>query len=255
MTSCAAATLHSLRPYCVLLLLLLVALAAVHAEAEKAQQESESSSSSSSAGKESFRGVLQRSSQELHRYVESLMGIGAVRSAAESALLSLESLLGQENVNSVAMVLGTVIRFLAEGVASGLNVIAVYVTEILRVTGFDAAIMFPRFTPEGVTAVAQWGILAFIGYWVLTLLLRLAIKTLRHVFWLVKMAVVLWLFAMIVSDGSASADITAVRLGALVLGYILLSLLTSGSDRNGALEHRLKSLEGRVRAVEKRKSK
>lgn len=31
----------------------------------------------------------------------------------------------------------TVIRFLAEGAASGLNVIAVYVTEILRVTGFD----------------------------------------------------------------------------------------------------------------------
>lgn len=30
-----------------------------------------------------------------------------------------------------------VIRVLAEGAASGLNVIAVYVTEILRVTGFD----------------------------------------------------------------------------------------------------------------------
>lgn len=30
-----------------------------------------------------------------------------------------------------------VIRFLAEGAASGLNVIAVYVTEILRVTGCD----------------------------------------------------------------------------------------------------------------------
>lgn len=30
-----------------------------------------------------------------------------------------------------------VIRFLAEGAASGLNVIAVYVTEILKVTGFD----------------------------------------------------------------------------------------------------------------------
>lgn len=30
-----------------------------------------------------------------------------------------------------------VIRFLAEGAASGLNVIAVYVTEILRVTGVD----------------------------------------------------------------------------------------------------------------------
>lgn len=30
-----------------------------------------------------------------------------------------------------------VIRFLAEGAASGLNVIAVYLTEILRVTGFN----------------------------------------------------------------------------------------------------------------------
>lgn len=101
--------------------------------------------------------------------------------------------------------------------------------------------------------MAQWGVMAIIGYWVLTILLRFAIDALRHVFWLVKMAVVLWLFAMIVSDSSASPDTTAVRLGGLVLGYILLSLLTSGSNKTGALEHRLKSLEGRVKAVEKRK--
>ncbi|XP_061130676.1 uncharacterized protein LOC133151551 isoform X1 [Syngnathus typhle] len=246
MRFCARVMVHFLRPSCVLLLL---AVAVLHTGAEQAEQKA------SPAGKGtrptvSFRGIL---GQDFHQYVESLLRIGAIQSATESALLLLESLLGQENVYSVAMFLGTVIRFLAEGAASGLNVIAVYVTEILRVTGFDAALPLPRFTPEGVTTVAQWGLLAIIGYWILTILLRLVIDALRHIFWLVKMAAVLWLFAMIVSDSSASGDTTAVRLGGLVLGYILLSLLTSSSNQASALEHRLKSLEGRVKAVEKRK--
>ncbi|XP_077389136.1 voltage-gated monoatomic cation channel TMEM109 isoform X1 [Festucalex cinctus] len=247
MSFCARAVVHFLRPSC--LLLLLLALAVLHAGAEE---------KSSAPGKESqstvnLLSLLRGTGQELHRYVESIVGIGAIRSVTESALLFLKSLLGQENVYSVAMFLGMVIHLVAEGAASGLNVIAVYVTEILRVTGFDATLTLPRFTPEGVTTVAKWGVLAIIGYWVLTILLRLAIDALRHVFWLVKMAAVLWLFAMIVSDSSASADTTAVRLGGLVLGYILLTLLTSGSNQTGALEHRLRSLEGRVKVVEKRK--
>ncbi|XP_061130686.1 uncharacterized protein LOC133151551 isoform X2 [Syngnathus typhle] len=226
MRFCARVMVHFLRPSCVLLLL---AVAVLHTGAEQAEQKA------SPAGKGtrptvSFRGIL---GQDFHQYVESLLRIGAIQSATEF--------------------LGTVIRFLAEGAASGLNVIAVYVTEILRVTGFDAALPLPRFTPEGVTTVAQWGLLAIIGYWILTILLRLVIDALRHIFWLVKMAAVLWLFAMIVSDSSASGDTTAVRLGGLVLGYILLSLLTSSSNQASALEHRLKSLEGRVKAVEKRK--
>ncbi|XP_037117389.1 uncharacterized protein LOC119128759 isoform X2 [Syngnathus acus] len=226
MRFCARVMVHFLRPSCVLLLL---AVAVLHTGAEQAEHKA------SPAGKGtrptvSFGGML---GQGFHQYVESLLGIGAVQSATEF--------------------LGTVIRFLAEGAASGLNVIAVYVTEILRVTGFDAALPLPRFTPEGVTTVAQWGLLAIIGYWILTILLRLVIDALRHIFWLVKMAAVLWVFAMIVSDSSASADTTAVRLGGLVLGYILLTLLTSSSNQASALEHRLKSLEGRVKAVEKRK--
>ncbi|XP_054647038.1 uncharacterized protein LOC129189441 [Dunckerocampus dactyliophorus] len=231
------------------LLLLLLTPTVLHAETQQPHQ---------AAGEESqptvnLRSLLRGSSQEFHQYMESLVGTGAIRSAVESALLFLESLVGQENVYSVAMFVQMVIRFLAEGAASGLNVIAVYVTEILRVTGFDATFTLPHFTPEGVTTVAQWGVLAVIGYWVLTVVLRLVIGALRQVFWLVKMAAVLWLFAMIVTDKSASADTTAVRLGGLVLGHILLSLLTSGSDQTSVLEHRLRSLEGRVKAVEKRK--
>uniref|UniRef100_A0A671WVV2 Si:dkey-74k8.3 n=1 Tax=Sparus aurata TaxID=8175 RepID=A0A671WVV2_SPAAU len=146
-----------------------------------------------------------------------------------------------------------VIRFLAEGAASGLNVIAVYVTEILRVTGFDVALTLPRFTPEGVTAIAQWGLVGLIGYWVLTIVLRLLICVVRRVFWVVKTVLALWLFGLIVTDKTASADTTAVRLGGLVLGCVLLTLLTSGSEKTCGVEHRLNSLEGRLKAVEKRK--
>ncbi|XP_077588879.1 uncharacterized protein LOC144207336 isoform X2 [Stigmatopora nigra] len=240
MTSLVRLALPSLRPYC---LLLLLASAIVHVGAEHQSE----SSSSSSAGTEkesrpttaSLRGILHGSSREFHRYAESLVGIGVVRSSAEF--------------------LGTLVRFLAEGVAAGLNVMAVYVAEILRVAGFDAASALPRFTPEGVTAVAQWGVLALLAYWFLSVLLRLALDTLRHVFWLVKMAAALWLFLLIVGDAGAAADLTAVRLGALVLGYVLVGMFTSGSDGGAGaavsgVEHRLKSLEGRVRAVEKKKS-
>ncbi|XP_041846964.1 uncharacterized protein si:dkey-74k8.3 isoform X2 [Melanotaenia boesemani] len=171
--------------------------------------------------------------QEIQRYTESMVGTSVIRSAAEF--------------------LETVIRFLAEGAASGLNVIAVYVTEILRVTGFDVALTLPRFTPEGVTAVAQWGLVGLIGYWGLTIILRLLIVVVKRVFWVVKTVLALWFFGLIVTDKSASADTTAVRLSGLVLTCVLLTFLTSGSDKSCVVENRLSTLEGRLKAVEKRK--
>lgn len=111
----------------------------------------------------------------------------------------------------------------------------------------------PRFTPEGVTAIAQWGLVGLIGYWVLTIVLRLLICIVRRVFWVVKTVLALWLFGLIVTDKTASADTTAVRLGGLVLGCVLLTLLTSSSEKTCGVEHRLSCLEGRLKAVEKRK--
>ncbi|XP_010754360.2 transmembrane protein 109 isoform X2 [Larimichthys crocea] len=180
-----------------------------------------------------LRTLITGTCQEVQRYAESVVGSGVIRSAAEFFQM--------------------VIRFLAEGAASGLNVIAVYVTEILRVTGFDVALTLPRFTPEGVTAIAQWGLVALIGYWVLTIVLRLLICVVRRVFWVVKTVLALWLFGLIVTDKTATADTTAVRLGGLVLGCVLLTLLTSGSEKTCSVDNRLSSLEGRLKAVEKRK--
>uniref|UniRef100_A0A3P9N1W4 Si:dkey-74k8.3 n=1 Tax=Poecilia reticulata TaxID=8081 RepID=A0A3P9N1W4_POERE len=148
--------------------------------------------------------------------------------------------------------LSTAIRFLAEGAASGLNVIAVYVTEILRVTGFDVATL-PRFTPEGVTAVAQWGLVGLIAYWILTILLRLLVGVFKQLFWVVKTVLALWLFGLIVTDKYASAETTAIRVGVLVLVVALLTLFTSSSEKTSGLESRVNKLEGRLRAVERRK--
>ncbi|XP_053284784.1 transmembrane protein 109 isoform X1 [Pleuronectes platessa] len=178
-----------------------------------------------------LRTLLAGTCQEIHGYAESLLGTGVVRSAAEFFEM--------------------VLRVVAEGAASGLNVIAVYVTEILRVTGFNAAL--PRVTPEGVAAFAQWGLLALIGYWMLTIVLRLLIAVLRRVFWVVKTVLALWLFGLMVTDKTATTEATAVRLAGLVLVCALLTLLSSASEKSCAVEQRLSVLESRLRAVEKRK--
>ncbi|XP_071758287.2 uncharacterized protein LOC139914007 [Centroberyx gerrardi] len=180
-----------------------------------------------------LRTLITGTCEEIHRYAESVVGTSVIQSAVEFV--------------------GMVIRFLAEGAASGLNVIAVYVTEILRVTGVDVTLPFPRFTPEGVTSVAQWGLLALIGYWLLTVVLRLAIGVLRRVFWVLKTVMALWFFGLIVSDAGATADTTAMRLAGLVLGCVLLGLAASGSEKTVTVENRLSCLEGRVKAVERRK--
>lgn len=180
-----------------------------------------------------LRTVITGTCQEIQRYAESLVGAGVIRSAAEF--------------------LQTAIRFLAEGAASGLNVIAVYVTEILRVTGFDATLTLPRFTPEGVTAVAQWGLVGLIAYWILTILLRLLIGVFKQLFWVVKTVLALWLFGLIVTDKHASAETTGIRVGVLVLVVVLLTLFTSTSEKNSNLESRLNKLESRLKVVERRK--
>ncbi|KAK7922785.1 hypothetical protein WMY93_009687 [Mugilogobius chulae] len=232
-----------LRAAALAVLLVSVGWAAAAAE-EQAQAETKSPPVT-------LRTVITGTCHEIQHYAESLVGTSVVRSVIESAVLFLESVLGQENVYTVTMFLETVIRFLAEGAASGLNVIAVYVTEILRVTGFDAHL--PLVTPEAVTAVAQWGLLTLIGYWVLGLVLRLLIGVVSQVFWIIKMVLALWFFGLIVLDKTATADTTAVRLTGLVLVLVLLTLLTSSSEKTSAVEQRIRTLEGRLRAVEKSK--
>ncbi|XP_055034088.2 voltage-gated monoatomic cation channel TMEM109 isoform X2 [Misgurnus anguillicaudatus] len=172
----------------------------------------------------------------LRQYVESVVGTHAI----------------QMGVEFVEMLM----KFVAEGAASGLNVIAVYVSEILRATGVsEETISIPHFTAEGVYSVIKWALLALIGYWILTVVLRVTLALVRRVFWLLKAILVLWVFMRIVNDPTASTNITTLRLTLLVLICAVFGVTTSRAGGSGdGLEKRVRNLEGRLQVMEKTKT-
>lgn len=166
-----------------------------------------------------------------------------------------ESIVGTHVIAICTEFVEMLLQFVAEGAASGLNVIAVYVSEILRATGVNDSTSVPHFTPEGVSAVTKWALLALIGYWLLSLLLRVTVGLVRRVFWLIKAVVVLWLFVRIVGDPTASTEITTMRLTLLVLICAVFGVATSsGGGIGGSLDSRISRLEGQVKGLEKKKT-
>ncbi|XDV36916.1 hypothetical protein PO909_006628 [Leuciscus waleckii] len=204
------------------------------------------------SGSYDFGSVILEPLDGLRRYVESIVGTHVIEICVENAVLYLDSVFGPENIYSVAMFVEMLLKFVAEGAASGLNVIAVYVSEILRATGVNETISIPHFTAEGVSAVTKCAVLALIGYWLLSFLLRVTVALVRRVFWLIKAVVVLWLFVRIVSDPVASPEVTTMRLTLLVL-VCAVSGVAASSGGGGSLETRISSLEGRVKGMEKKK--
>ncbi|XP_059378090.1 transmembrane protein 109-like isoform X2 [Carassius carassius] len=187
-----------------------------------------------SSGSYDFGSVILEPLDGLRKYAESIVGTHVIEIGAEF----------------VEMLL----KFVAEGAASGLNVIAVYVSEILRATGVNETVSVPHFTAEGVSAVTKWALLALIAYWLLSLLLRVTVMLVTRVFWLIKAVVVLWLFVRIIGDPAASSEVTTMRLILLVLICAVFGVATSsGGGTGGSLESRMSRLEGQVKGLEEMK--
>ncbi|XP_016311581.1 transmembrane protein 109-like isoform X2 [Sinocyclocheilus anshuiensis] len=187
------------------------------------------------SGSYDFGSVILEPLDGLRKYVESIVGTHVIEIGAEFVEMLLQ--------------------LVAEGAASGLNVIAVYVSEILRATGVNETVSVPHFTAEGVSAVTKWALLALIAYWLLSLLLRVTVMLVRRVFWLIKAVVVLWLFVRIISDPTASSEVTTMRLTLLMLICAVFGVATSSGGGTGAsLESRMSRLEGQVKGMEKKKT-
>ncbi|XP_043113695.1 transmembrane protein 109 isoform X1 [Puntigrus tetrazona] len=207
------------------------------------------------SGSFDFGSIILEPLDGLRKYLESIVGTHAIEICLENAVLYLDSVFGPENIYSVAMFVEMLLEFVAEGAASGLNVIAVYVSEILRATGVNESISVPHFTPEGVSAVTKWALLALMGYWLLSLLLRVTMGLVRRAFWLIKALVVLWLFVRIVADPAAPTEVTTARLALLVLICAAFRVATSScGGAGGGLESRISRLEGQVKGLEKKKA-
>ncbi|XP_071755139.2 voltage-gated monoatomic cation channel TMEM109 isoform X1 [Centroberyx gerrardi] len=167
----------------------------------------------------------------------------------------LGKLAGEQTVVSVQKAFSQVLGVLAGGLASGLNVLSDYLTHFMQAAGIDVAFPISSVTPDGVIFVAQWVLLALIGYWLISLAFRLVASTLRRALWLLKLGVALACFGLILSDRSVGPDTIAIRLAALVCVCVLLGIGPSkggtAPDKTAHLEEQVKILERRLREMER----
>ncbi|XP_034543067.1 transmembrane protein 109 [Notolabrus celidotus] len=162
---------------------------------------------------------------------------------------------GEQTVLSVQKAFSQVLGVVAGSLASGLNVLLKYVTHLLQAAGVQVNVPMVRVTSDGLIFVAQWVLLALIGYWLLSLALRLVASTLRRTLWLLKVGMALGCFGLILSDHEASSETTAIRLAVLVLVCVLLGVGRGGGseaiDKMAHLEEQVRILERRLREMER----
>lgn len=110
-------------------------------------------------------------------------------------------------------------------------------------------------TPEGVIFVAQWVLLALLGYFLISFAFRLVVSTLSRALRLLKVGFALACFGLILSDHSVGTETMAVRLVVLVCVCVVLGVGTvKGSnveDRTAQLTEQVKILERRLREMER----
>ncbi|XP_062334423.1 voltage-gated monoatomic cation channel TMEM109 [Osmerus eperlanus] len=165
-------------------------------------------------------------------------------------------LVGARTLKAVQKSLSQVVWTVAGGLASALTVTSQYLTQLLRAAGVEVDLHLDHITPESVVNIGQWVLLALIGYWLLSMALRLVASTLRRVLWLLKLSAVLGLFGLILSDSDAETQTTALRLAGLGCLCILLGIGQPGAGsavKTAHLEEQVRALERRVREMERRR--
>ncbi|XP_070767817.1 voltage-gated monoatomic cation channel TMEM109 [Enoplosus armatus] len=164
-------------------------------------------------------------------------------------------LAGEQTVLSVQKAFSQVLGVVAGSLAGGLNMLLQYVSHLLRAAGVQVGFPINKVTPEGLIFVAQWVLVALIGYWLLSLALRLVASTLRRTLWLLKVGAALACFGLILSDHSVGTDAMAVRLAVLVCVCVLMGVGTwrgsNAADKTAHLEEQVKVLERRLREMER----
>lgn len=164
-------------------------------------------------------------------------------------------LAGEQTVQSVQKAFSQVLGVVAGSLASGLNVLLQYISQFLHAAGIQVGVPVTKVTPEGLIFVAQWVLVALIGYWLISLAFQLVASTLRRTLWLLKVAVALACFGLILSDYRVGTETMAIRLAVLVCVSYLLGVGTSGgsnaADKTARLEEQVKILERRLREMER----
>ncbi|XP_061465752.1 voltage-gated monoatomic cation channel TMEM109 [Rhineura floridana] len=166
---------------------------------------------------------------------------------------TMESLIGQENFIMLNEHISSLVWIVSSGISSALFVVARIAGQFLTSFGMagEHATQFLKLNPDQVQTVLLWGLAALIGYWVLSLLLRLLLAILSRIMWGLKVVLFGACFMFIVTAVPDRSVQTLLLLVLLTL-YVLLGWL-SGSNRSGAqLEAKVHSLERQVEELQRR---
>lgn len=161
--------------------------------------------------------------------------------------------LGEEMLRSVTEGLSNLIWIVCTGISSGLITISGLVQQLLDVVGLDGKQIssFMGLTPEQVQHILMWATLAFLGYWMMSLVLGLVLSLLARLLWGLKIFLFLLAFFYLVTTVS-DPHLLATSLMALVGLYALLGWVSSGSRSSGKLEAKVRSLERQVEELRMR---
>lgn len=161
--------------------------------------------------------------------------------------------LGEETLRSVTEVFSNIIWILCTGISSGLITISGLLRQLLDVVGLDGKQIsgILAITPEQVQHILLWATLAFVGYWMMSLVLGLVLSLLSRLLWSLKIFLFLLAFFYLVTAVS-DPHLLATSLMALVGLYALLGWVTSGSRSSGKLEAKVRSLERQVEELRMR---
>ncbi|XP_042340279.1 transmembrane protein 109 [Plectropomus leopardus] len=193
------------------------------------------------------------------KVVESRSGMiqelrGALSDLTAEGRGYLGRLAGEQTVLSVQKAFSQVLGVVAGSLSGFVNVLLEYVSQFMQAAGFKGGLPISKVTPEGLIFVARWVLVALIAYWLISLIFRLIISTLRQAMWLLKVVLALVGFGLILSDHSVGTETMAIRLAVLVCVCVLLGVGTSkvnAADKTAHLEEQVKILERRLREMER----
>ncbi|XP_053140746.1 transmembrane protein 109 [Hemicordylus capensis] len=166
---------------------------------------------------------------------------------------TLEDLIGEDNFLMLSKNLSFLVWTVSSGISAALFVVARIAGQFLTSFGIagDEVTRFLKLSPDQVQILLLWGLVALVGYLVLSLLLSLVLAVLSRIMWGLKVVLFGACFMFIVS-AVPDRSVQALLLLALLTFYALLGRL-SGSHHSGArLEAKVRSLERQVEDLQRK---
>ncbi|XP_074852115.1 voltage-gated monoatomic cation channel TMEM109 [Carettochelys insculpta] len=166
---------------------------------------------------------------------------------------TLEEWIGQDTLQLVTENVSSMFWIVSSAISAGLITFSGIAGQVLSAFGIngDHVVQPLKLGPAQVQTVLLWGLVAVVGYWLLSQLLGLLLGILGHVMWGLKAAFFLGCFLLIVLEVPNHSVQALLLLGLLTL-YALLGRLSRARRSGSQLEAKVRNLERQVEELRSR---